>query len=77
MTTSSGARTPSNGRETFLDSDTTYSKGAGMVDVVTFDRASNVEIRHYGQLQEDGTVRWYAAETVMDAQGVPVRMESE
>ena len=48
-----------------------------MVDVVTFDRVTNVEIRHCGQLQADGTVRWYAAETVLDGQGVPVRMGSE
>lgn len=72
-----GCAYPLNGKEAFLDSDTTYSKGAGMVDVVTFDRVTNVEIRHYGQLQEDGTVRWYAAETVLDARGMPVRMESE
>lgn len=72
-----GRAYPANGKEAWLASDTTYGRGAGMVDVVTFDKATNVEIRHYGQLREDGTVRWYAAETVLDAEGVPISMERE
>lgn len=69
-----GQAYPQNGKNAALDADTTYNRGAGMVDLVTYDRATNVEIRHYGQLQADGTVRWYAAETVLGADGKPVVM---
>ena len=72
-----GSTYPSNGKDTPLESDTTYGKGAGMVDVVTYDKATNVKIRHFGQLMPDGSVRWYAAETVLDNQGVPVSMKRE
>lgn len=66
-----GQAYPLNGKNAALDSDTTYGKGAGMVDLVTYDKATNVMIRHYGQLGPDGRVRWYAAETVLDEDGTP------
>lgn len=69
-----GQAYPQNGKNAALDANTTYNRGAGMVDIVTYDRATNVEIRHYGQMQADGTVRWYAAETVFGADGKPVVM---
>lgn len=69
-----GEAYPMNGKEAFLDSDTTYNKGGGMVDMITLDKQTNVMIRHYGQLLEDGTVRWYAAETVLDEYGQPAKM---
>ena len=72
-----GETYPSNGKDTPLDSDTTYGKGAGMVDIITYDSKTNVEIRHYGQLMPDGSVRWYAAETVLDEDGKPVVMPRE
>ena len=72
-----GKAYPANGKNTPLDSDTTYGKGAGMVDLITYDRASNILIRHYGQLEPDGRVRWYAAETVLDENGDPVVMPRE
>ena len=62
---------PLNGKNAALTVDTTYNKGAGMVDLVTYDKATNVMIRHYGQLEPDGRVRWYAAETVLDEEGKP------
>lgn len=65
---------PTNGKGTPLVSDTTYGKGGGMVDVVTFDSTTNVMVRHYGQIEPDGRVRWYAAETVLDADGKPMAM---
>lgn len=67
----SGAH-PANGKNTPLSADTTYGRGAGMVDLVTYDRATNIAIRHYGQIEPDGSVRWYAAETVLDEGGRPV-----
>lgn len=72
-----GETYPSNGKDTPLDSDTTYGKGAGMVDIVTYDVKTNVEVRHYGQMMPDGSVRWYAAETVLDEDGKPVVMPRE
>ena len=69
-----GGAYPSNGKSTPLVSDTVYGKGAGMVDIITYDARTNVEIRHYGQLMPDGSVRWYAAETVLDEEGKPVVM---
>ena len=45
-----------------------------MVDILTMDTKTNVMIRHYGQLQPDGTVRWYAAETVLNPDGTPMVM---
>lgn len=62
---------PANGEGAALTSGTTYGRGAGMVDMVTYDRATNVMVRHYGQVQEDGTIRWYAAETVLGEDGLP------
>lgn len=41
-----------------------------MVDLVTYDRATNIAIRQ--QIEPDGSVRWYAAETVPDEGGRPV-----
>lgn len=67
-----GQAYPSNGKDTPLTSDTIYGKGAGMVDLITWDTRTNVMVRHYGQVQEDGTVRWYAAETVLDEDGKPM-----
>ncbi len=67
-----GKAYPANGKNTPLKSDTTYGKGAGMVDMITYDKATNIQIRHYGQVQEDGTIRWYAAETVLGEDGKPV-----
>ena len=72
-----GETYPSNGKNTPLDSDTTYGKGAGMVDIITYDSKTNVEVRHYGQHMPDGSVRWYAAETVLDEDGKPVVMPRE
>ncbi|MBP3883629.1 MAG: hypothetical protein J6D54_01650 [Olsenella sp.] len=69
-----GQAYPLNGKDTPLTNDTTYAKGGGMVDMITYDLKTNVEIRHYGQLEPDGTVRWYAAETVLDEEGKPVVM---
>ena len=69
-----GEAYPANGKEAALQANTTHGRGAGMVDMITYDVTTNVEIRHYGQMQEDGTVRWYAAETVLDENGKPVVM---
>jgi len=66
-----GRAYPRNGKNTPLSTSTTYGRGAGMVDIVTYDVETNVEIRHYGQLQADGSVRWYAAETVLNPDGTP------
>ena len=62
---------PANGEGAALSANTTYGRGVGMVDMVTYDSATNVMIRHYGQVQEDGTIRWYAAETVLGEDGLP------
>lgn len=72
-----GESYPSNGKDTSHDSDTTYGKGAGMVDIVTSHAKTNVEIHHYGQMMPDGSVRWYAAETVLNEDGKPVVMPRE
>ena len=48
-----------------------------MVDIVTYDVKTNVEVRHYGQMMPDGSVRWYAAETVLDEDGKPVVIPRE
>ncbi|MBR3225843.1 MAG: ATP-binding protein [Atopobiaceae bacterium] len=72
-----GETYPSNGKDTPLDSDTTYGKGAGMVDIVTYDVNTNVEVRHYGQMMPDGSVRWYASEIVLDEDGKPVVMQTK
>jgi len=66
-----GRAYPPNGKDAPITSDTTYGRGGGMVDLVTYDRATNVMIRHYGQIEPDGRVRWYAAETVLDEDGTP------
>ncbi len=42
-----------------------------MVDLITYDMKTNAMIRHYGQLDQFGRVRWYAAETVLDEEGRP------
>ena len=60
---------PMNGKNTPLTADTVNCKGAGMVDIVTYDKRSNVQIRHFGQVQEDGSIRWYAAQYVLDENG--------
>lgn len=67
-----GKAYPPNGKDAALSTDSTYSKGAGMVDMITYDKRTNIEIRHYGQLDEAGRVRWYAAETVIGPDGLPV-----
>lgn len=69
-----GQAYPANGKNAALDANTTYNRGGGMVDIITMDTKTNVMIRHYGQLQPDGTVRWYAAETVLNPDGTPMVM---
>jgi len=72
-----GKAYPANGRDAFLTANTTYGRGAGMVDLVTYDTETNAMIRHYGQLDQYGHVRWYAAETVLDEDGMPRIMPTE
>lgn len=67
-----GGTYPANGKNTPLKSDSTYGKGAGMVDIITWDKSTNAAIRHFGQVQEDGSIRWYAAQYVFDEEGKPV-----
>lgn len=62
---------PLNGKKAALTVNTTYNRGAGMVDLITYDMKTNAMIRHYGQLDQFGNVRWYAAETVLDEDGRP------
>jgi hypothetical protein len=68
---------PLNGKKAALTANTTYNRGAGMVDLITYDMKTNAMIRHYGQLDQFGNVRWYAAETVLDADGRPRIMPTE
>lgn len=72
-----GQAYPANGKNTPLHSDSTYGKGAGMVDVITYDRSTNAMIRHFGQVQEDGSIRWYAAQYVLDEDGKPIIVPHE
>ena len=72
-----GQAYPPNGKEAAITTNTTYNRGAGMVDLITYDTVTNEMIRHYGQLDRFGNVRWYAAETVLDADGRPKIMPTE
>lgn len=68
---------PSNGKNAALDANTTVGRGAGMVDLVTYDISTGVATRHYGQVTEDGSIRWYGVETVVDGNGQPVTIAGD